>query len=692
MKTRVAWPLLAGASLLFAAKIDAPPPTPVHPVTETIHGVTITDPYRWLEDQNSPATRAWIDAQEKYARAYLDALPERGKIRAGLTALMKIEAMGDPIERGGRYFFTRRMAAEDRASLCMRQGPGGSDEVLVDPHTVSADQTISVRYEAISPDGATIAYGIRRGGEDETEVRLLDVATRRVLPNGLPRGRYFSIDFKPDRTGYYYSRFLAGKGPRVFYHAMGTQTASDREIFGSGYGPMRAIEVMISQDGRWLLITVGDGVPSKSTELYLQDLKAGGPLQPILKEEGEFNPHFAGSYLVLDTNWKAPDRRVLRIELAHPQPDRWKEIVPEAAQAIEGVSTAGGRIFASYLDNASARTKQFDIDGKYLGDVKLPGIGSSRPPQGQWADGEATLAFTSFVNPATSYRYQVATGDRELWFRPKTPVRGDDFEVKQVWYASKDGTKVPMFLVYKSGLKPDAGTPVLMTGYGGFNISETPRFSPMAALWAEAGGVFALPNLRGGGEFGEKWHEAGMFDKKQNVFDDFIAAGEWLIRNHYTSPRRLAIIGGSNGGLLMGAMMTERPDLFGGIVCAAPLLDMLRFHKLLVGAWWTAEYGSPDDPKQFPYIYKYSPYQHVRKGVKYPPILFTTGDADTRVAPAHARKMTALMQADNASGNPILLRYDTKGGHSGIGSVDKTIDQLVDQIAFLADSVGLAFK
>jgi prolyl oligopeptidase len=692
MKSHVALPLIAGASLALAAKIGAPPPTQVQPVTETIHGAAITDPYRWLENQDSPATRAWIDAQEKYARSYLDALPGRDKIRAGLTALMKIDSMSAPTRRGELYFFSRRMASEDRTSLCMRQGYNGKDEVLVDPNVVSTDQTTSVQFEAVSQDGSTVAYGIRRGGEDETEIRLLEVGTRRLLPDGLPRARYFSFAFKPDKSGYYYARFTAGVGTRVYYHAMGTHAAADREIFGNGYGPMRGIGAGVSEDGRWLLITVEDGVPSKRTEIYAQDLKANGPLQTILKEDGEFIPHFAGGYLVLNTNWKAPNRRVLRIDMAHPEAQRWKVVVPEAGEAIDGVSAVGGRIFAGYLDNVSTRVKQFDIEGKYLGDVKLPGIGSSGPPAGRWQDGEAALTFTSFVEPMTSYRYQVATGARDLWFRPKVPVRAEDFEVKQVWYASKDGTKVPMFLVYRKGLKPDASTPVLMTAYGGFNISETPRFSSMAALWAQAGGVFAMPNLRGGGEFGEKWHEAGMFEKKQNVFDDFIAAGEWLVQNHYTSPAHLAIIGGSNGGLLMGAMMTQRPDLFGAIVCAAPLLDMLRFHKLLVGAWWTAEYGSPDDPKQFPYIYKYSPYQNVKKGANYPPILFATGDADTRVSPAHARKMTALMQADNGSANPILLRYDTKGGHSGIGSVDKVIDENVDEIGFMADCVGLKFR
>ena len=681
--------ILFALGMLFAAKIAAPPPTKVQPVTETMHGVSITDPYRWLESQESPETRTWIEAQDRYARAYLDALPGREQIRARLTALMKVDTLSAPIKRGGRYFFTRRLATEDRTSLCMRQGPAGKDEVLVDPKSVSPDATTSVQFAGFSRDGTLVLYGIRHGGEDEAEVRMIDAATRRVLPDAFPRARYMGFSVMPGNTGMYYSKFITGQGARVYYHTMGAEVAGDKEIFGSGYGAGHFIFVRSSEDGKWMLVEVTEGVPAKRTELYLQNLEKGGALQPLLKEAAEFSPVFAGDSLLLNTNWKAQNRRLLRVDLKNPAPEHWKEIVPEGQQAIESTSTVGGRIFVAYLENVSTRIKQFDIDGKYLGDVKLPGIGSSGAPGGEWDDNEAVLTFTSFVEPVTSYRYDVPSGKLQLWFRPNVPVQADNFAVKQVWYASKDGTKVPMFLVHRKGLKPDGNAPVLMTAYGGFNVSETPRFSPGAALWAQAGGIFVSANLRGGGEFGEKWHRAGMFENKQNVFDDFIAGAEWLIQNHYTTTAKLAIEGGSNGGLLMGAMMTQRPDLFGAIVCGAPLLDMLRYHKLLVGSWWISEYGSPDEPKDFAYIRKYSPYQNVKKGVSYPPILFVSGDSDTRVSPAHARKMAALMQASNGGPSPILLRYDTKGGHSGIGSVNKTIEQQVDQISFLAERVGL---
>jgi prolyl oligopeptidase len=676
-------------ALLYAAQFT-PPPTKAEPVTETLNGVTITDPYRWLENQTSLDTRAWLETQEKFARSYLDAIPGREQLRRQFEALLKIDSVGMPFVHNNRYFFSRRMANEDRASLCWRQGYSGKDEILVDPKSVSVDPTTSVQYTDVSHDGSLVAFAIRRGGEDETEVRLLDVNQRKPFADTLPRGRYVGVAIKHDNSGLYYARFGAGQGTRVYYHAMGSEPAADQEIFGSGYGPSDLISTGLSDNGRWLVMVVAHGVPAKKNEVFVQDLDRHGPIQTVVNDiDAQFSPDFAGDVLLLNTNWNAPNRKILRVDPANPARDHWKDVVPESTLAIGSVSTAGGRLFVSYLDNVVTRIKQFALDGKYLGDLKLPGIGTTSVPRGRWSDDEAFFNFTSFVEPATSYRYVVSTGKRELWFRPKVPIHTDDIEAKQVWYPSKDGTKVPMFVVHRKGLPLDGSRPTLMTAYGGFNLSMTPAFSTIAAWWTEKGGVFALPNLRGGGEFGEGWHRAGMFEKKQNVFDDFIAAAEWLIQNKYTNPAKLGIEGASNGGLLMGAMMTQRPDLFGAIVCGAPLLDMLRYHKLSVGSWWAAEYGSADDPKQFAYLNKYSPYHNVHAGTKYPAIMFTTGDSDTRVDPSHARKMTALMQAANVSGNPIILRYDTKGGHSGIGSIDKVVDQQVDMMSFIADRLGV---
>ena len=677
-------------ALLNAADFT-PPPTKRVPVTETLHGVTITDPYRWLENQDSPETRAWLAEQDKFARHFLDAIPGREQIRKALDGLEKIDSLGAPTMRNGRYFFSRRLASEDRRSLLMRRGYKDNDEILVDPGAMGFDPTTSVSYADITPDGSLVAFGIRRGGEDENEIRLMDVATRKLLPDVLPRGRYFGFAIQPDKSGFYYSRFQVGHGSRVFHHTMGTESAADREIFGQGYSDTQNVGIGLSDNGRWLLIGVGEGVPAARTELYVQDLKSGGPIRNIVKADADFNTRFAGDALLLETNWNAPNRKIFRVDLNNPAREHWKEIVPETSQAITGTAAVGGRVFVSYLENVLPRIKQFTIDGKYLGDLKLPGVGTAFVPSGRWEDDQAFFSFTSFVEPGSTWRLMVSSGKQDLWFRPKVPVHAENIETRQVWYTSKDGTKVPMFVVHRKGIALDGQRPVLLTGYGGFNVPSLPGFNPIAAWWVEQGGVFAEANLRGGGEFGEAWHKAGMFEKKQNVFDDFITAAEWLIRNKYTSTARLGIMGGSNGGLLMGAMMTQRPDLFGAIVCAAPLLDMLRFQKLSVGAWWFSEYGSADDAKQFEYLRKYSPYQNARR-TKYPPILFSTGDADTRVDPSHARKMTALVQASNTADTPVILRYDTKGGHSGIGSVNKTVEEQVDWMSFLCDRLGVGIR
>jgi prolyl oligopeptidase len=684
--------LVAILAPMLSAADFTPPPTRLDPVTEVLHGVTITDPYRWLENQNAPETRAWLAAQDQFARGYLESLPGRDALRKKLDAMIRIDSVGSPTVRKGRYFFSRRLATEDRRSLCMRQGFAGKDEVLIAPADVSADPAASVAYLGFSDDGAIAAYGLRVGGEDETDIRFLDVATRKPLPDHLPKARYIGLSMTPDKTGVYYGIVGGAQGSRVWHHAMGTEASADREIFGKGYGALDFIVPEVSSNGRWLVIAVYQGSPAKHTELLVQDLKAKGPIQTIVKEDAEIGTEFAGDTILLVSNAKTPNRHIYRAELANPAREHWKEIVPEATLAIDGVSAVGHRVFVSYLEDVHTKIREFDLNGKALGELRLPGLGTVSVPQGRWEDDEAFFSFSSFVDPGTSYRLSIASDKRDVWFKPRIPIDTGNMETKQVWYPSKDGTKVPMFLIHKRGMALDGERPTWLTAYGGFNLSLTPGFSSVAAWWVEQGGVFAQPNLRGGGEFGENWHSAGMFEKKQNVFDDFIGAAEWLVQNRYTKPAKLAIQGGSNGGLLMGAMMTQRPDLFGAIVCGAPLLDMLRYHKLSIGSIWASEYGSAEDAKQFEYLRKYSPYQNVVKGTKYPAILFVTGDADTRVDPAHARKMTALVQAVNASDNPIMLRYDTKGGHSGIGNVSKNIDELVDQISFLAARVGLKLE
>ena len=667
-----------------------PPVTRTDNVKETLHGVELTDPYRWLEDQNSPETRKWIDAENEYTQSLIGHLPGRDAIEKRLNELLKVDSVGTPIERGGKYFFSKRLANQDLSILYVRNGLTGADEVLVDPHPMSADHSTSVGLADVSDDGTVLAYNVREGGKDETSVRFMDVATRKDLADALPAARYFGVSMKPDKSGFYYTR-MDKEGPRVRYHAMGTDPAKDKEIFGQGYGPEKIIYCGLSEDGRYLAIVVLYGSAADRTEIYLQDVAKQGPLVTVVKDvEARFIPSMTADKLLLQTNWKAPKGRVLAVALANPRQEDWKELIPESDAAIENVETAAGRIFVSYTRNVASQVKMFAADGKPLGEMPLPSIGSIGGISGRWKSKEIFYSFTSFVIPNTIYRLDLAVGKPTVWAKPNVPIESDNFEVKQVWCTSKDGTKVPMFVGYKKGLKLDGANPTLLTGYGGFAVSLTPVFSSRAVLWAERGGVYAVANMRGGGEFGEEWHKAGMKEKKQNVFDDFYAAAEWLIQNKYTSSNKLAISGGSNGGLLVGAALTQRPELYRAVVCSYPLLDMVRYHKFLVARFWVPEYGSSDDPEQFKYIRAYSPYQNVKRGTKFPAVLFISGDGDTRVDPLHARKMAALVQAANGGDRPILLHYDTKAGHSGGRPVSKIITDTTDELSFLFWQLGAA--
>jgi prolyl oligopeptidase len=661
-----------------------PPATRAEGIKEAFGSVEVSDPYRWLEDQKAPETRAWIDEQNKYSESFLHALSGRDALKKRVGELLKVDTTGTPTEKGGLYFFNKRLADQDLSVLYVRKGVNGKDEVLLDPHPLSPDHTVSITLLDVIEDGSLIAYGIRQGGEDEVTVKFLDVATKKELSDVLPRARYQGVAVKNDRSGIFFSR-LEKEGPRVYYHALGADASKDEKLFGDGYGPEKGLGVGLSDDNHYLVMEVSHGSAATKTEVYVRDLAAGGPVVPIVNDiEARFSADVAGDTLYMQTNWQAPNGRVLAVDLKNPARDKWKEVVPAGKTAIQGVSTAGGRLFVRYLENVLPHIRIFDPQGKPQGEIAFPSIGSASGLRGSWDKNEAFFTFTSFVTPPTIYRYDIAKGTREVWAKENVPVASDRFEVKQVKYASKDGTLIPMFLVHKKDIKLDGSSPALLTGYGGFNLSQTPGFSARAALWVEKGGVYALPNLRGGGEFGEDWHKAGMLAKKQNVFDDFIGAAEWLVKNGYTSPSRLAISGGSNGGLLVGAALTQRPDLYAAVVCFYPLLDMVRYHKFLVAGYWVPEYGSGDNPEQFPFIYAYSPYHHVKAGTKYPAVLFVTGDSDTRVAPLHARKMAALLQASNGGDRPILLHYDTKAGHSGGSTpVTKRIEELTDELSFL---------
>lgn len=655
-------------------------------VREVLHGVEIVDPYRWLEDGDSAETRTWIAAEDAYTRSMLDALPGRETLRRRLEALLRVETVGLPVARGERSFFTKRRADQNLAVIYLRQGREGGDEVLIDPHPMSADLTTSVALLDVSQDGHLLLYGRRDGGADELAVHLFDVDRRETVPGGLPRGRYYGLALQPDKQGLYYSRHTPA-GPRVYHHRLDADGTVDQELFGQSYGPDKIISLELSDDGRYLVALVLHGSAGSQTEVYLADLAADGAFRAVVNDiAARFFPTIAGQDLLLHTNWQASNWRILRLPLADPARERWQEIVPERDAVLQGISVAGASVFANYLQDVSSRVEVFTIQGAPVRQITFPTLGTISGIAGRWGDDDAFFMYTSFPFPPTIYRYATRDGSQSEWFRQQVPLAGDAV-VRQVWYRSKDGTRVPMFVVYKEGLPLDGARPTLLTGYGGFSASMTPAFSAGAALWVERGGVYAVPNLRGGGEFGEDWHRAGMLEQKQHVFDDFLAAAEYLIAEGYTRPASLAIRGGSNGGLLVGAALTQRPDLFRAVVCSYPLLDMLRYDRFLVAKYWVAEYGSATNPEQFPSIAAYSPYQHVEQGAEYPAVLMISGDLDTRVDPLHARKMTARLQASGSS-RPVLLLYHTKSGHVGGLPLRQVIDDAVDEYGFLFAQLG----
>jgi len=674
--------------------LPPPPPTKVEAVTETLHGATNTDNYRWLEDSQSPETRAWIKAQMAYTDDYLKQVKIRPEIVKRLSELVRVESYSIPVERGGKFFFKKRLPEENQGSIFVREGLHGSDVKLVDATKLSADQNTSVSISDISKDGGLLVYDIREGGADEQTVHLLDVKSRKELSDTLPLARYAGISLSPDGKGIYYAKFEK-TGSLVYYHELGTLVSSDKLLFGKSFGdetfgPMDLISVEVTANGRYLTIYVGHGVPPKRVDIYVKDLRsADAPIRPIIHGiDSRFRPVNYGDDLYVMTDYQAENYRVIKVQIADPAPEKWQTIVPEAKDVVSTIGIVGGKLFVTGLHDVITQTNVYTLDGKLVGKITYPTLGAASGMYGLESSNNGFFNFESFTIPPAIYRYDVATGKTEVFAKPQVPFDSSQYEVSQVFYHSKDGTRIPMFISGKKGLARNGQAPALMFAYGGFNVDLPPHWDPEYAWWIEQGGFYAQPNLRGGGEYGEAWHKAGMFEKKQNVFDDFFAAAEYLIQNKYTSTPRLAIRGRSNGGLLMGVAMTQRPDLFGAIWCGYPLLDMLRYQNFLVGRWWTAEYGSAENAEQFPYLLKYSPYQNVKKGTKYPAIVFNTGDSDTRVDPLHARKMTALMQADSGSDRPIILHYELKAGHSSGVSITQLVNDTADELAFLWNETG----
>jgi prolyl oligopeptidase len=680
------------------------PPTPATeatPVTETIHGTSITDPYRWLEDGKAPATRAWIDEQMKYTEQYLSQVKIRPAIVNELTKLERVESYSIPLERAGKYFFKKRLADENQGSIYVRRGLHGADVRLVDATRLSTDQNTSVHVNDVSKDGTILVYGVRSGGADEESVHILaldpnDAAKNRELPDTLPSARYSGIALSPDKQGLYYARFDPA-GSVVFYHKLGSPSSDDPLLFGKSFegetfGPMELIGAEITENERYLTIGVVHGVPATREDYYFKDLrKPDSAIRPLIRGiDNRFSPVNYGDDFYVMTDYQAPNYRVVKIDSANPQPEHWTTIVPEGKDVISDIAIVGGKLFVTGLHDVVSETRIFTLDGKAAGSIAYPTLGSASILFGHSEAGqnEGFFSFESFIVPPAVYRYDVATGKTEVFAKPNVPFNSDQYEVKQVFYTSKDGTRVPMFISSKKGVKRDGTAPALMFAYGGFLVNMTPDWNPEFAWWMEQGGFYVQPNLRGGGEYGEKWHQAGMFEHKQNVFDDFFGAARYLVDENYTSVPRLAVRGRSNGGLLMGAAMTQHPEMFGAIWCGYPLLDMLRYQNFLVGKWWTTEYGSAEKPDQFPYLLKYSPYHNVKPGTKFPAIMFNTGDSDTRVDPLHARKMTALMQVSNGSDRPILLHYQTMSGHSSGVSITQAITDTADELGFLWNEVA----
>jgi prolyl oligopeptidase len=589
-----------------------PPATKQEPVTNDYFGHKIVDDYQWLEDASSPATKQWVGEQLTYTRSVLDKLPGRAQLHARLEQLLQIGNLGGADVGGDYYFHTRREGTQNQPVLYVRKGVDGKDQVLIDVNTLAKDGTVALDWWVSSHDGRYVAYGTSEGGSEISTLHIIETATHKLLPDTIERTRAASLAWIPDDSGFYYTRYpkpgdvAAGQemyNRHVFYHAMGSDPAKDPLIFGEGRDPQDWPNVTLSNDGRWLGIMVEQGWTK--TELFLKDVKANTPLQQITsgKEFLYYAQIYDGQLYIL-TNEDAPRYRLYKAPAATPTHEHWREIIPQSDSVLSSVEIIGGQLFARYEQNAHALLRRFDLDGKPLSEIALPTLGTVPSLGGQYDSKDAFYLFSSFTMPTTLYRFDIASAKNSVWDSVETGIDTNQYETKQVWYASKDGTRIPMFLVMKKGLKLTGRSPALLTGYGGFNVSMTPEFMKTIFPWLDSGGIFAMANLRGGAEFGEDWHRAGMLEKKQNVFDDFIAAAEYLQKEGYTDKEHLAIRGGSNGGLLMGAMITQRPDLFRAVICQVPLLDMLRYQNFQIAKLWIPEYGSSEDPKQFQWLYR----------------------------------------------------------------------------------------
>ena len=679
------------------------PETKKDSVVDDYNGVKVADPYRWLEDDNSEQTKAWVQEENKVTQDYLSKIPYHDKVKKRIEEMWNYPKYSAPLQKGEYYYFTKNDGLQNQSVWYRQKGLAGKPELFLDPNKLSEDGTVSLGGINFSLNGKYMAYTIQKSGSDWQEGYIMNVATKKLLSDKMDWLKFTGFSWKGDE-GFYYSRYpkpeegdaLKGKNvnQQVYYHKAGTSQSEDKLIYEDKEHPQRFAGVGLTEDERFLILSTSEG--TSGGEIWFWDTK-----DPSQKNFTLLIPGFAtepsvvdnvGGKLLVQTNDNAPNYKVVLIDPKNPAKDNWQTIIPEQKEVLQSVGTGGGYLFASYLKDASTKAYQYTYDGKLVREIKLPGIGAAGGFGTEKKYKEFFYTYTSFNYPPTIFKYNITTGLSSLFRKTEVKFKPEDYEVKQVFIPSKDGTKVPVFLTYKKGTVLNGNNPALMYGYGGFNIATTPFFSPSVIFFLEQGGVYATVCMRGGSEYGEEWHKAGMLDKKQNVFDDFIGAAEWLIKNKYTNSGKLAIQGGSNGGLLIGACMTQRPDLFKVAIPQVGVMDMLRYHKFTIGYAWSVEYGSSDNPDQFKYLYKYSPIHNLKPGVKYPATIVTTADHDDRVVPAHSFKFAATLQADNASDNPTLIRIETKAGHGGGMPTSKRIELAADLWSFTMYNMGMNYK
>ncbi|HEY5826142.1 MAG TPA: prolyl oligopeptidase family serine peptidase [Cyclobacteriaceae bacterium] len=698
--------VIAGVILLMSctkpqeqASVKPYPQTKKVDTVNTFFGTEVADPYRWLENDTAKETSDWVAAQNDVTFDYLNHIPFRDSVKKRLEKLYNYERLGAPFKQGEFYYFYKNNGLQNHSVLYRKKGESGTPEIFLDPNTFSKDGTTSLSGVFFTTDGSQLTYLISEGGSDWRKAITIKALDKTVVEDSLRDLKFTGIAWKGNE-GFYYSSYDKPKGSelsaktqyhKVYYHKLGTPQKNDLFIFGGEKTPRRYVGAGLTEDERFLIITASTS--TTGNELYVQDLKDPKGKLITLVNNFENNHNVIdndGSRLIIQTDLNAPNNKIVEVDFSKPTSENWKDIVPETENAMQGVGTAGKKMFVNYLKDAQTLIKQLDYKGKLEREVALPAIGTAGGFGGKAEEKDLYYSFTSFIYPTSIFKYDIASGKSTLYEKPKVDFNPDDYETKQVFYESKDGTKVPMFIVHKKGIELNGKNPTWLYAYGGFGISLTPSFATARIVWLENGGVYAQPNLRGGGEYGEKWHQAGTKLNKQNVFDDFIAAGEFLIKEKYTTPQYLAIAGGSNGGLLVGATMTQRPDLMKVALPAVGVMDMLRYHKFTAGAGWAYDYGTADDSKEmFEYLKKYSPVHALKDSTQYPATMVTTADHDDRVVPAHSFKFAATLQEYHVGNNPVLIRIESKAGHGAGKSISKTIEEQADLYSFAWYNMGV---